>query len=169
MINTYYNDAGRWKTLGGPVVIGGDNLPSPVWIGLTDLQNIGGGRGPPGPPPRFRHHCMYSELSNKSGVEINVEFGHYFHLCRWKNMELGLFFHLCRWKNVELRNFFSKWIRKTSRLFESSEYVQPSFLGSVLQIQVKFSFSQKATKICAIIIIVACNCTHLICLLNMPH
>ena len=30
------------------VVIGGDNLPSPVGIGLTDLPNIGG--GPPGPP-----------------------------------------------------------------------------------------------------------------------
>ena len=25
-----------------PVVIGGDNLPSPVGIGLTDLPNIGG-------------------------------------------------------------------------------------------------------------------------------
>jgi len=27
--------------LRGPVVIGGDNLPSPVQIGLTDLPNIG--------------------------------------------------------------------------------------------------------------------------------
>ena len=35
---------------GGPAVIGGDNLPSPVRIGLTDLQNIGGASGPPGPP-----------------------------------------------------------------------------------------------------------------------
>ena len=33
-----------------PVVIGGDNLPSPVGIGLTDLPNIGGASGPPGPP-----------------------------------------------------------------------------------------------------------------------
>jgi len=33
-----------------PVVIGGDNLPSPVRIGLTDLTNIGGASGPPGPP-----------------------------------------------------------------------------------------------------------------------
>ena len=32
------------------VVIGGDNLPSPVGIGLTDLPNIGGTSGPPGPP-----------------------------------------------------------------------------------------------------------------------
>ena len=33
-----------------PVVIGGDNLLSPVGIGLTDLPNIGGASGPPGPP-----------------------------------------------------------------------------------------------------------------------
>ena len=38
------------KTLGVPVVIGGDNLPSPVEIGLADLPNIGGASGPPGPP-----------------------------------------------------------------------------------------------------------------------
>ena len=40
------------KHRGGAVVIGGDNLPSPVRIGLTDLQNIGGGGAgaPPGPP-----------------------------------------------------------------------------------------------------------------------
>ena len=31
------------------MVIGGDNLPSPVAIGLTDLPNIGGASGPPGP------------------------------------------------------------------------------------------------------------------------
>ena len=33
-----------------PVVIGGDNLPSPVGIGLTDLPNIEGASGSPGPP-----------------------------------------------------------------------------------------------------------------------
>ena len=31
--------------------IGGDNLPSPVEIGLTDLPNIGGASGPPVPAP----------------------------------------------------------------------------------------------------------------------
>ena len=42
--------------MGVPVVIGGDNLPSPVGIRLIDLTNIGGGggggeaTGPPGPP-----------------------------------------------------------------------------------------------------------------------
>ena len=50
MIRYEYSDAGKWKTLEGPVVIGGDNLPSPVPIGLTDLPNIGGASGPPGPP-----------------------------------------------------------------------------------------------------------------------
>ena len=45
------SDAGRWKTLGVPVVIGGDNLPSPVGIGLTDLPNIGGGSVAPLAPP----------------------------------------------------------------------------------------------------------------------
>ena len=45
-----YSAAGRWKTFGVPVVIGGDNLPSPVRTGLTDLTNIGGANGPPGPP-----------------------------------------------------------------------------------------------------------------------
>ena len=34
------------QILGGPVVIGGDNLPSKVRIGLTDLQNIGEGPVP---------------------------------------------------------------------------------------------------------------------------
>ena len=39
------------KNIGGAsaVVIGEDNLPSPVEIGLSDLPNIGGAIGPPGP------------------------------------------------------------------------------------------------------------------------
>ena len=31
-------------------MIVGDNVPSPVGIGLTDLSNIGGASGPPAPP-----------------------------------------------------------------------------------------------------------------------
>ena len=44
---TYYysalmcSDAGRGKTFGVPVVIGGANLPPPVGIGLTDLRKSG--------------------------------------------------------------------------------------------------------------------------------
>ena len=36
------------EKIGGQVVIGGDNMPSPVGIGLSDLPNIGGAIGPPG-------------------------------------------------------------------------------------------------------------------------
>ena len=53
------SDAGRWKALGVPVVIGGDNLPSPVGIGLTDLPNIGGAMGPLAPPvPASLTYCF---------------------------------------------------------------------------------------------------------------
>ena len=45
----YRSDTGRWNNLGGPVVIGWDNLPSPTRIGLTDRQ-IWEASGPPGPP-----------------------------------------------------------------------------------------------------------------------
>ena len=41
---------GGEKNKGVQLVIGGDNLPSLVVIGLTDLPNIGGASGPPGPP-----------------------------------------------------------------------------------------------------------------------
>ena len=34
----------------GENIGGGDNQPSPVGIGLTDLPNIEGASGPPGPP-----------------------------------------------------------------------------------------------------------------------
>ena len=47
-----YSGAGRLKRLGGgPVVIGGDNLPSPVDLVLTELPNIGGGPVAPLAPP----------------------------------------------------------------------------------------------------------------------
>ena len=36
--------------MGVPVVIGGDNLPSPIGIGLTDRPKIGGAMAPPAPP-----------------------------------------------------------------------------------------------------------------------
>ena len=66
--NMNCSDAGRWKASGVPVVIGGNNLPSPVGIGLTNLPNIGGSCGPPW-LPRFRHHWIayryIIELKNK--------------------------------------------------------------------------------------------------------
>ena len=62
--NNLFEDAGRGKT----VVIGGDNLPFPVGIGLTDLPNIGGTSG----FPRFRHHCVRSAMDFlTSGYKIS--------------------------------------------------------------------------------------------------
>ena len=46
----FYSDAGWWKTLGVPVILGRDNLPCPVGIWLTDLPNIR--------HPKFRHHWI---------------------------------------------------------------------------------------------------------------
>ena len=50
--NMHLSDAGV------PVVIGGNNLPSPVGIGLTELPNIEGASGSP-LALQFRHHCTY--------------------------------------------------------------------------------------------------------------
>ena len=47
---------------GGAVVIGGDNLPSLVRIGLSDLKNIGGGPVPPPPVPAPLHRiCLFTK------------------------------------------------------------------------------------------------------------
>ena len=46
------------KVWGGAVLMDGDNLPSPVGIGLTDQQNIGGPvapLAPSAPPSLYRH------------------------------------------------------------------------------------------------------------------
>ena len=47
LVHTYAVMPEGEKHWGLPVVIGGDNLPSPVEIGLTDLSNIGGASAPP--------------------------------------------------------------------------------------------------------------------------
>ena len=39
------------ENLGGRVVLGGDNVPPLVEIGLTDLPKTGGAYAPPLPPP----------------------------------------------------------------------------------------------------------------------
>ena len=41
----------RSENLGGHIVLGGDNVPPLVEIGLTDLPKSGGGPGPPPPAP----------------------------------------------------------------------------------------------------------------------
>ena len=40
----------RSENLGGHIVLGGDNVPPLVEIGLTDLPKSGGARAPPRPP-----------------------------------------------------------------------------------------------------------------------
>ena len=65
-----------------PVVIGGDNLPSPVGIGLTDLPNIGGGGtvAPHAPPVPAKQRVF----GNSKKIEtINV-------LCEFFEKTLGL-------------------------------------------------------------------------------
>ena len=48
-----------------PVVIGGDNLPSPVGIGLTGLPTIGGAVAPLAPPVPASLLWISSQLNVK--------------------------------------------------------------------------------------------------------
>ena len=63
------------KILGVPLhlVMGGDNLPSPVGIGLADLSNMGGGDGS-GPPAPYPLLCVemgvYADISWESRCNI---------------------------------------------------------------------------------------------------
>jgi hypothetical protein len=50
-----------------PVAIGGDNLPSPVGIGLTDLSNIGG------PPGSGITAVSFSEKTRQEKLKASVE------------------------------------------------------------------------------------------------
>ena len=45
-----YRAVARSENPGGHVVLGGDNVPSLVEIGLADLPKSGGARSPPAPP-----------------------------------------------------------------------------------------------------------------------
>ena len=56
------SDAGRRNFLGVPAVKGGQNVTPLVGIGLTFLQNIGGGTVPPGPPVPASMESMQPEL-----------------------------------------------------------------------------------------------------------
>ena len=84
------SDAGMWKTLGGPVavVIGGDNLPSPIRIGLTDLPNIGGASGPLGPPGSGITET-YSE-----NIIIFFKYPNIFQLTKKREIKLGSCFQI---------------------------------------------------------------------------
>ena len=45
-----YRAVARSENPGGHIVLGGDNLPPLVEIGLSDLPKTGGARAPPAPP-----------------------------------------------------------------------------------------------------------------------
>ena len=47
---TKFRAVARSENLGWHVLLGGDNVPPLVVIGLTDLPKSGGARAPPAPP-----------------------------------------------------------------------------------------------------------------------
>ena len=61
--------------MGVPVVIGGDNLPSQVGIGLTNLPNIVGGQWPPVPASLLGENfqtylaCLCASRNRQSGFK----------------------------------------------------------------------------------------------------
>ena len=59
MINfrIYSRHATRVKNLGGHIVLGGDNMPPLVEIGLTDVSKSGGGAR--APPASHLAACLY--------------------------------------------------------------------------------------------------------------
>ena len=72
----YFSYAGRWKNLGVPIVMGGQNLPSPqVGIGLTDRPKMGGGAVGSGIPVH-----IYSNESIKKVFKSKYAIGQDFHI-----------------------------------------------------------------------------------------
>ena len=51
LTDTFNRAVARSENLGGHIVMGGDNVPPLVEIGLTDLTKSGGHKPPPPPPP----------------------------------------------------------------------------------------------------------------------
>ena len=65
------SDAVRWKKLGVPVVIGGDNLPSPGWNRVNwSAKNWRESQWPPWSPFFGITDLNYSELSNKLAANL---------------------------------------------------------------------------------------------------
>ena len=50
MFVMYFRAVARSENPGGHIVLGGDNVPALVEIGLTDLSKSGGAQAPPAPP-----------------------------------------------------------------------------------------------------------------------
>ena len=56
-------------------MIGGDDLPSPIGIGLTDLPNIGGASGPPVPAPLYMYYFLRDVLIGYQGNRLHTHLG----------------------------------------------------------------------------------------------
>ena len=95
--------------------------PPPVGIGLTDLPNIGGASGPPG-PPQFRHHCPLlcgNKPERVFGLQVRYKksenfFGRNF----FGGFFLGGFFGRIFCEDFFGRNFLFS-LLKSAKLFES--------------------------------------------------
>ena len=62
-----YRHVSRSENLGGRVVLGGDNVPPLVKIGLTDLPKTGGAYAPPASP---FDTCLSRENSNDQSENV---------------------------------------------------------------------------------------------------
>ena len=58
------------------MVIGGDNLPSPVRIGLTDLTNIGGPVAPLAPPVPASLEVVGGSIISRDRLKNFQSLGH---------------------------------------------------------------------------------------------
>ena len=64
--NNLFEDPGRRKT----VVIGGDNLPFPVGIGLTNLPRIGEASGPPSSGIKLKKELGFRNPQEKLDITL---------------------------------------------------------------------------------------------------
>ena len=116
---TQCSDTGRRKILWVPVVIGGDNLPSPVAIGLTDLPNIGWASGPPA-PPRFRHHYRSSTPTNQHHIEQPTSYV-YVQCTSVQCIFFGTFYKIARMNELSILSQGINQILTAKRILERSE------------------------------------------------
>ena len=107
------SDAGRWKNLGGPVVMGEHNLPSP-WNRVNWSAKYWGARVTLAPPipawpvaPRFRHHWNRLHYANGSFFIIQLPLFFF----KWNAFSvLFLFYSTGKFSNRLTQNLFNFWL-----------------------------------------------------------
>ena len=118
------------KATGAP---GGDNLPSPVRIGLTDLTNIGGASGPPGPPGSSTTATHYTQdKSDADSKERSVTD---------PSLNLLCFFLFDRYCINHLEDCTIQWYRSTAMAVKVILERYTATAEEVLTIRHKFSVS----------------------------